>query len=65
MAESENMNAIETTEADEFSERDWVKAAARSPSFEFLADPKEDIYTVHDGKPFDRQSLPVASHRPD
>ena len=42
-------------EAGEISESDWAKAAARSPSFEFLDDPKEDVYTLNDGKPFNAQ----------
>ncbi len=32
--------------------REWLQAAARNPSFAFLADAEEDIYTVADGKPF-------------
>jgi hypothetical protein len=38
-------------EAD-ISESVWTKAAAASPSFDFLQDAAEDIYTVTDGKPF-------------
>ena len=36
---------------DEWDEGDWLHAAALSPAFDFLRDPKEDIYTLADGKP--------------
>jgi len=34
------------------SEDAWLRAAAASEAFAFLADPAEDIYTAADGKPF-------------
>ncbi len=34
------------------SEEVWLRAAAASNAFAFLADPIEDIYTVKDGEPF-------------
>jgi hypothetical protein len=33
-------------------EREWRDAAATNPTFDFLKDPEEDIYTLADGKPF-------------
>lgn len=33
----------------------WLKAAAANPAFDFLKDAKEDIYSVHDGKPYGDQ----------
>ena len=33
-------------------EREWLRAAALNPAFDFLAEPGEDIYTVQDGRPF-------------
>lgn len=33
-------------------EKDWLKAAASNPAFEFLQDSAEDVYTIADGKPF-------------
>lgn len=39
-------------EEQEIEEADWLKAAATSPSFDFLKDPAEDIYSLEDGKPF-------------
>ena len=34
------------------AEEVWLRAAAASRSFAFLADPAEDIYTATDGEPF-------------
>ena len=39
-----------TSDAD--SEDAWLRAAASSDAFAFLADPAEDIYTAADGEPF-------------
>ena len=37
--------------ADEQADEDeWLRAAARSQAYAFLADPAEDIYTLRDGK---------------
>ena len=38
-------------EAD-IDEREWLRAAAANPAFEFLKEPEEDIYTLADGRPF-------------
>ena len=37
---------------DEIDEILWLQAASRNPSFAFLTDPEEDIYSLTDGKPF-------------
>lgn len=37
---------------EEIDEQVWLSNAARSPSFDFLRDPREDIYSLSDGKPF-------------
>jgi hypothetical protein len=39
-------------EYQEFSELEWLHAAATNPTFDFLKDPEEDIYTLADGRPF-------------
>ena len=36
----------------DIDEQLWLKAAAVNPAFDFLKDPKEDIYSVSDGKPY-------------
>ena len=41
-------------EAD-IAEDEWLHAAASSPAFAFLNDPREDIYTFADGQPFNDQ----------
>ena len=42
-------------ERSEVSEAEWAKVANTSPSFGFLRDPGEDVYTLNDGKPFNAQ----------
>ena len=39
-------------EPDTDSDAAWLRSAAGSEAFAFLADPAEDIYTVQDGEPF-------------
>jgi len=34
------------------NEESWLKYAAQNPSFQFLSEPEEDIYSVNDGEPF-------------
>jgi hypothetical protein len=38
-------------EAD-IDEKEWLRAAASNPAFDFLKEPEEDIYTLADGRPF-------------
>ena len=38
-------------EAD-IDEAEWLRAAASNPAFDFLKNPREDIYTLADGRPF-------------
>jgi hypothetical protein len=40
------------TSAEMDAEDTWLRAIAASGSFDFLADPAEDIYTAADGQPF-------------
>jgi len=35
----------------DIDEQAWCEAAAKNPSFAFLQDAAEDIYTLNDGKP--------------
>lgn len=36
----------------DINEEEWLLAAGKGPSFDFLKDSGEDIYTLEDGKPF-------------
>ncbi len=36
----------------DIDEREWLRAAATNPAFDFLKEPEEDIYTLANGKPF-------------
>ncbi len=38
-------------DAENFSEKEWLKAASKNEVFDFLNDETEDIYTLKDGKP--------------
>ena len=31
----------------------WTQAMAQNPSFDFLKEPEENIYSLNDGEPFD------------
>lgn len=54
--EDERFQALVQEESDweegEIDDREWLRAAATNPAFDFLKEPEEDIYTVDDGKPF-------------
>ncbi len=39
----------------EIDEHEWLDAASRNPAYDFLKDPREDIYTINDGKPFQNE----------
>jgi len=39
-------------EAGEVAEQEWLAAAAQNPAFDFLRDPREDVYAASDGQPF-------------
>ena len=39
----------------DIDEKEWLKAAAVNPVFDYLKQPGEDIYTVNDGRPFHDQ----------
>ena len=39
-------------EEEDIDESEWLQAASGNPSFAFLEDPEEDIYSINDGKPF-------------
>ncbi|GDY22459.1 hypothetical protein LBMAG56_38060 [Verrucomicrobiota bacterium] len=41
-----------SAETDTDSDQAWLRSAAGSDAFAFLADPAEEIYTVEDGEPF-------------
>ena len=41
-------------ENEDFSENEWLQAASKNQAFDFLNESDEDIYTLEDGKPFDR-----------
>jgi hypothetical protein len=36
---------------EELNEQTWLNAVSNNPSFAFLNDPEEDIYSLEDGQP--------------
>ncbi|HXL55349.1 MAG TPA: hypothetical protein VN958_03765 [Chitinophagaceae bacterium] len=40
---------------DDFNENEWKLLLKNNSAFDFLKDPEEDIYTIHDGKPYKRE----------
>lgn len=45
-------DALRRAEDEEIPEAEWLAAASSSGAFDFLADPREDIYSPEDGRPF-------------
>jgi hypothetical protein len=41
---------------DTWNETEWLRAAASNPVFADLADPREDIYSLADGKPLENEA---------
>ena len=48
---SSKVRVIVLFDEDDFSEKEWLKAASENDAFDFLDDEVEDIYTLEDGKP--------------
>ena len=44
-------------QADEWTEDEWLRAAARNPVFSYPHGPAEDIYTLAGGTPFNHATL--------
>jgi hypothetical protein len=42
--------------AEDLDEAGWLRAASRNPTFQFLKEPREDIYSPTDGKLFNDQA---------
>jgi hypothetical protein len=40
-------------EEEEIDEKSWNAAISSNPTFDFLNEPEEDIYTANHGRPFD------------
>jgi hypothetical protein len=55
-AKSSQVRVILLVPEDEgLSQESWLQAVSTNPSFAFLHDPEEDIYTLADGKPLDTE----------
>ena len=52
LAEPGRVRVLVLLQEGSLAEKDWLRAAAANPAFEFLKDPAEDVYTPADGMPF-------------
>jgi hypothetical protein len=43
------------SEETDIDEKEWLRAASANPTFDFLKEPEEDIYTLEDGRAFHDQ----------
>jgi hypothetical protein len=48
---SSKVRVIVLFDEDDFSEKDWLKAASGNDAFDFLEDEIENIYSLEDGTP--------------
>jgi predicted DNA-binding antitoxin AbrB/MazE fold protein len=48
---AEHQHVWITILSEQLSAQQVAQLAAQSPSFQFLADPAEDLYSLHDGQP--------------
>ncbi len=54
-AVSGKVRVIVLISEEDAEEREWMRAAAANPAFDFLNDPEEDVYNPEDGRPFGNQ----------
>jgi hypothetical protein len=52
---NKKVKLIILTQEDDISDEEWMKFLATNPAFDFLKDEAEDIYTIHDGKPYNSE----------
>ncbi len=55
VAASGKVRVIVLISEEDAEDREWLRAAAANPAFDFLNDPEEDVYTPDDGRPFGDQ----------
>lgn len=49
---NKKVKLIILAQEDDITDEEWMKFLSTNPSFDFLKDESEDIYTIHDGKPY-------------
>ena len=52
---NKKVKLIVLAQEDDISDEEWLKFLSGNPSFDFLKEEAEDIYTIHDGKPYNRE----------
>jgi HKD family nuclease len=46
---------VSTVSKNNIQDKQWLKAISKNPSFDFLQDESEDIYSLNDGNPLDNE----------
>lgn len=44
-------------EVEDIEEEEWLSAIQNNEAFDFLHDPEEDIYTIEDGRPIEKNAV--------
>ncbi|MFT4155758.1 hypothetical protein [Parafilimonas sp.] len=52
---NQKVKLIVVAEDDDISDKEWMAFLASNPAFDFFKDEGEDIYTIHDGKPYNSE----------
>ncbi|HEX5151246.1 MAG TPA: hypothetical protein VFW07_07345 [Parafilimonas sp.] len=52
---NQKVKLIVLAQDDDISDKEWMKFLASNPAFDFLKNEAEDIYTIHDGKPYNSE----------
>ncbi|HEY2726608.1 MAG TPA: hypothetical protein VGI61_05515 [Parafilimonas sp.] len=49
---NKKVKLIVLAQEDDITDEEWIKFLSTNPAFDFLKEEAEDIYTIHDGKPY-------------
>lgn len=52
---NKKVKLIVLAQEDDITDEEWMKFLSTNPAFDFLKDEAEDIYTIHDGKPYNSE----------
>lgn len=52
---NKKVKLIVLAQEDDITDEEWMKFLSANPGFDFLKNEAEDIYTIHDGKPFNSE----------
>ena len=52
---NKKVKLIILAQEDDITDEEWMKFLSTNPAFDFLKNEAEDIYTIHDGKPYNSE----------